>query len=116
MKHSKPTAPPSATITDPQLLAALHDRAAEGQSAGSTATRDLARYYRLLREQLATISLTEGEAMLIHRALETARAERFPSLVDAVAAEAERQPRRQTWPSPAGRSSYGARSRSKNGM
>jgi hypothetical protein len=91
MTQSKASTPLSATITDPQLLAALHDRAGARQTAATIATRDLARYYRLLREQLATIALSEGETMLIHRALEAARAERFPSLVEAVAAEAERQ-------------------------
>jgi hypothetical protein len=91
MSRSKASAQPTASITDPQLLTALHDRASKDQTAATVATRDLARYYRLLREQLATIALSEGEAMLIYRALESARTERFPSLVEAVTAEAERQ-------------------------
>lgn len=60
---------PPVAFRDKRLQTELGDRARPGGSLGQVAGRDLERYYNLLRRELATVELTEREALLLCDAL-----------------------------------------------
>ena len=63
-------------IRSPSLLAELEARGWPDRDPGSVAMRDLARFYRLLADELRAVPLREAEGVLIHVALSQARAAR----------------------------------------
>ena len=80
------------TISSPEICKELRARTPPGKLPEVIAQRDLARYCRLLRQELATIDLSQQEAMLIWYALVRVReagrsAGAFPSLAAAVQSE-----------------------------
>jgi hypothetical protein len=87
--------PDATATTPPQLRAQLAARARDGQDLRAIEERDLARYYRLLADELARLALTKQEAWLIENALAALRRARRDgrprvSLADAAAAEWKR--------------------------
>ena len=75
------------SLTNPVVLGEIRDRVTSERDGSEVATRDLARYYRLLREQLAGLHFSQPEIMLSWHGLLAARSQHFDSLFDAVVSE-----------------------------
>jgi hypothetical protein len=89
--------PAGAAIRSPRILAELAARAGRDEDAGAVAERELARWFRALREERALLALAPRELVVVIEGwllaeLAHARPDRppFASLADAVEAACER--------------------------
>ena len=74
-------------LPHPLVIGEIRDRVPQEQDGSQVAARDLARYYRILREALATLEFSRAQIMIVWHGLTTARLGDSPSLLAAIEAE-----------------------------